>query len=341
MILRATNAAGFKRGTSLLGATLALLSAASFALNTVTARRGVVTGTPSQAMAVSVPLGVVCFALAATVMGDIGRLRSFPPAAMAWMAGVGVVHFVVGRYCNYRATKAAGANLVSTVLHLQVVATLTLAVVVLHEPCTVLQMIGGAMIIAGSIITHQQRVHPAPSGADAGDVFVPHRLAGYCFATLAALAYGTSPIMARIALADSAPGQGLLGGLIAYIAATAVVSLALLWRTSRQNILALNHENGRWFFYSGLFVAIAQGLFFAAVSIAPIMFVMPLLQMSLVFLLILSRWFNPHHEVFGRVVILGVATSIAGALSVSISTESILGTLTIPDPLAGVLRWRL
>jgi drug/metabolite transporter (DMT)-like permease len=327
----------------LLGATLALLSAASFALNTVTARRGVVTGTPSQAMAVSVPLGVLCFALAATVMGDIGRLASFPPTAAAWMAGVGVVHFVIGRYCNYRATKAAGANLVSTVLHLQIVATLTLAVVVLHEPCTLLQMIGGLMIIAGSIITHQQRARKSPTGSSAGliEVFVPRKLAGYFFATLAALAYGTSPIMARIALADSAPSHGLLGGLIAYTAATAVISLALFWPISRQNILALNRENGRWFFYSGLFVAIAQGLFFAAVSIAPIMFVVPLLQMSLVFLLILSRWLNPHHEVFGRMVIAGVAISIVGALSVSISTELILNALYLPEAIANALRWRV
>ena len=343
MIIRATNAAGFKRGTSLLGATFALLSAASFALNTVTARRGVVTGTPSQAMAVSVPLGVVCFALAAIVMGEIGRLADFPPTAAAWMAGVGVLHFVIGRYSNYRATKAAGANLVSTVLHLQIVATLSLAVIVLDEPCTVLQMIGGVLIIAGSIITHQQRVRPSPaqSGQEERHVFVPRRLAGYCFATLAALAYGTSPIMARIALADSAPGQSLLGGLIAYIAATMVISLALLWPASRNNILALNRDNGRWFFYSGLFVAIAQGLFFAAVSIAPIMLVVPLLQMSSVFLLILSRWLNPHHEVFGPMVFAGVAISIAGALAVSISTELILDTLAIPEPIAGALRWGL
>jgi drug/metabolite transporter (DMT)-like permease len=44
-----------------LGSIFAILSAASFALNNATVRRGVVSGTPIQAMAVSVPLGVVCF----------------------------------------------------------------------------------------------------------------------------------------------------------------------------------------------------------------------------------------------------------------------------------------
>ena len=51
-----------RRGSrGVLGAIFAILSAASFALNNATVRRGVVSGTPIQAMAVSVPLGVVCF----------------------------------------------------------------------------------------------------------------------------------------------------------------------------------------------------------------------------------------------------------------------------------------
>ncbi len=325
----------------MLGATFALLSAASFALNMVTARRGVVTGSATQAMAISVPLGVLCFVLAATATGEIGRLLNFPPAAAAWMAGVGVLHFVVGRYCNYRATQAAGANLTATVLHLQVVATLTLAVIILKEPCSVLQMIGGVLIIIGSIITHQQRAgtNTTQSVLNGNAAFVPRYLAGYVFATLAALAYGTSPIMARLALAESAPAQSLLGGLIAYISATAVVALALLWPANRRNVMAIRRDNGRWFVYSGLFVAIAQGLFFAAVSVAPIMMVMPLLQMSLVFLLLLSHWFNPKHEVFGPLVIIGVTTSITGALSVSISTDVILNALGVPETIAHVLRW--
>ena len=45
----------------------------------------------------------------------------------------------------------------------------------------------------------------------------------------------------------------------------------------------------------------AQGFFFAAVAVAPVMLVMPLLQMSLVFRVLLSTWLNPDHEVFGCV----------------------------------------
>ena len=61
---------------------------------------------------------------------------------------------------------------------------------------------------------------------------MPRYLAGYIFASLAALAYGTTPIMARFALEHTGPATGILGGLIAYVAATAVVALALLSRAA-------------------------------------------------------------------------------------------------------------
>jgi drug/metabolite transporter (DMT)-like permease len=147
-----------------LGAVLAILSAASFALNTATLRRGVVSGTPIQAMMITVPIGVICFLPMAFAMGELNRFSQFPATAAAWMAAVGVVHFVIGRYCNFGASQAAGVNLTAPVVQLQVVVTMLQAVVVLHEPCTALQMIGGAMIIGGSLITQRQPHRAQPAG---------------------------------------------------------------------------------------------------------------------------------------------------------------------------------
>ena len=45
----------------LLGAVLAILSGATFALTNATGRRGVITGTPAQGMVISMPVGLVCF----------------------------------------------------------------------------------------------------------------------------------------------------------------------------------------------------------------------------------------------------------------------------------------
>ena len=81
------------------------------------------------------------------------------------MAGLGVLHFVIGRYCNFRANQVAGVNLTAPVVQLQVVVTMVLAVIVLHEPCTVLQMIGGVVMLAGSLITQQPAAEDHCRGA--------------------------------------------------------------------------------------------------------------------------------------------------------------------------------
>ncbi len=327
----------------MLGAIFAILSAASFALNTAMARRGVISGTPIQAMAVTVPLGVVCFLPLAFLTGELMRLPQFPITATAWMAAVGVVHFVIGRYCNFRSNALAGVNLTAPVVQLQVVVTMIMAVVVLHEPCTALQMIGGALIILGSLITQQAPARTAAPAQAKSDLplFAPRYLAGYLFASLAAVSYGSTPVMARFALENTGPATGILGGLISYVAATAVAALALVSPTIRNNVFSITRTNARWFTASGVFVAAAQGFFFAGVAVAPVMLVMPLLQLSLVFRMLFSTWLNPAHEIVGPLVLAGVAISVAGALMVSIETSLIVDALGLPEPLARALLWRV
>jgi drug/metabolite transporter (DMT)-like permease len=330
-----------------LGAILSLLSAASFALNITAARRGVVTGTPIQGTAITVPIGVACFLPVAIAAALVAHLNAFSPAAAGWMAGVGLLHFLLGRYCNFRANQAAGVNITAPVVQLQIVVTLVLAVVVLHEPCSILQTLGAGVMLAGALVTQYQRPNSSASSgaaalqrAPARTIFVPHYLPGYLFASLAALAYGTSPIMARFALERTGAGGGILGGLIAYCAATAVVAMAMLWPRLRGEVTAIKRENVRWFVYSGVFVAMAQGFFFSAVAVAPIMVVSPLLQFSLLFRFLFAKLFNPDHEIFGWLVVAGVATSILGSLAVAADTDMILRFLPLPAWLAAALRWR-
>ena len=340
----------------MLGAIFAILSAASFALNNAAARRAVVTGTPTQGMALTVPIGVLAFLLVAALTGELTRLAAFPQSAIAWMTAVGLLHFLFGRYCNYRANQHAGANLTGPVIQLQVLVTLALAVVVLHEPCTALQVIGGTVMLAGSFITQSQRLS-APTAAKAAKAksplateahvppapkFVPRYAEGYLFALLAAFAYGTTPIMVRTALRHAGPSSAILGGVISYGAATAAIVLMLVfWTPLRRNVMDLKRDNIPWFVYSGVFVAMAQGFLYSAVAVAPIMFVMPLMQLALVFRIIFAMWLNPEHEVFGWKVIAGSAISILGACTVSIDTDVILHTLGVEGALAGLLRWQI
>lgn len=322
----------------MLGAFLAFLSAASFAATNAAGRRAVVTGTPAQGMVLSNPTGALCFLVVAVLTAEIARIGEFPATTTMWMAGVGVLHFVLGRYANFRANQSAGANLTAPVVQLNVVVTLTLAVLVLGEPCTVLQIIGGLIMLSGAFIARQQT---SASVSAVAPRFSPRRIEGLFFALLAALAYGTSPIMTRTALQFSGPSSAILGGLVAYGSATAVVAMLMLLSTSlRRNVMSLRRDNVRWFLYSGVAVAVAQAFLYAALSVAPIMVVIPLLQLSLVLQLFLSTWLSPEHEVFGPKMIFGSVISLAGVCAVAVDSDLILAALGVPDTLARFLRWR-
>jgi uncharacterized membrane protein len=156
---------------------------------------------------------------------------------------------------------------------------------------------------------------------------------------LAALAYGSSWVIPRFALGDTGPTAGILGGLISYVAAIAVGAFVLLFPNVRQNVFSMTRESARWLIGSGVFVAAAQGLFFAAVTVAPIMLVIPLIQLSLAFRILFSTWLSPMHEVVGALVLAGVVTSITGALMVSIDSALIVRALALPEGVAPFLLW--
>jgi drug/metabolite transporter (DMT)-like permease len=325
----------------LLGAVLAILSAATFALTNAAGRRGVISGTPAQGMVISMPVGLACFLAAALLTGASESLWRFSASALASLSAAGVLHFVVGRYCNFRASQAAGVNLTAPVMQLNAVVTLVLAVVALNEPCTMLQAAGAVLMVAGSLVTQRASQPVAASKAHDAAVFTPRVAVGFFFASIAAIMYGTSPIIVRQALHDAGPLGGVAGGSIAYAAATVAVTLGLLTTSLRSNVTKVSGENARWFVYSGIFVAAAQGFLYSALAVAPIMLVVPLLQLSLVFRFLFAYLLNPHHEVFGFLVVFGSVVSIAGACAVSVDTNVILYALAIPEPLASLLRSQL
>jgi drug/metabolite transporter (DMT)-like permease len=234
----------------LLGAVLAILSGATFALTNATGRRGVITGTPAQGMVISMPVGLACFLAFALLTGAVQHFGRFSGTALASLSAAGVLHFVLGRYSNFRASQAAGVNLTAPVIQLYSVVTLVLAVVILGEPCTMLQVVGAILMVSGSLVT-QRSSQDTEAGTQDNSTFRPRIAAGFFFALIAALAYGTSPIIVRGALQDIGALSGVVGGAISYAAATVAVTLGLLIPSLRRNVMSVSGGNARWFVYSG------------------------------------------------------------------------------------------
>ena len=137
----------------MLGAFLSLLAATMFALNNAMTRRGVLTGTVVQAMAITVPMGAPLFFLLLLAFGQVGALTQFSGMTILYLSIAGVLHFVWGRYCNYRASKAIGTNLQGPASQSDIIFTLALAMWLLDEKLTPLRVLGIVLVIGGPLMT--------------------------------------------------------------------------------------------------------------------------------------------------------------------------------------------
>jgi drug/metabolite transporter (DMT)-like permease len=283
----------------------------------------------------------------------------FPAVAVTWLAGQGIVHFVLGRYCNYKSNQLMGVNLAAPVVQLQVPFAMLLAVVTLHETFTVLQAIGSALMLGGSFVTQRKgsertkraaaprSAAPAPAldaapAASPKPAFKPHVVSGTLFGAGAAIFYGSSPLMARQAFLHT-PGaaSAVAGGCIAYTAALLVFLLVLLKPGAWRDIRGMKPENAPWFLCAAVLVAISQAFVYASLAIAPMMVVTPILQLSLVFRLFLSQWINRDYEVMNVAVLIGAGAAVVGSILVALPTDMLSAALALPASLADVLRFRL
>ena len=329
----------------MIGGFLSLLSAVTFAYANASVRRGVLTGTVLQAVAISLPVALPFFIVAMLMTGGLQVLADFPGAAWASLALAGVIHFAWARYCNYRATKAMGANLVAPIQQYSLVITLVLAVVWLGETLTLIRIVGILLVVIGPALTHMpERKRPGPAEEPVDVVggikaYKPDLAEGYFYALLSALGFGVSPILIGMAFATKGISIGIAGGFVSYVAATAAIALALFVPQQRRSFKSIDGESAKWFVLSGIAVGFSQMFRYMALAIAPVSVVTPIQRLSLVFRIYFGWLINPHHEVFGGRIIWGTLISLAGAVTLSISADSVLQSIPLPAALVSLLTW--
>jgi drug/metabolite transporter (DMT)-like permease len=251
---------------------------------------------------------------------------------------------LIGRYFNYEANRLVGVNISAPVIQLQVVVTMLLAVVLLKEEFTVLQLIGTILMLGGSFGTQLHK--PVKSAAETEVVdsarkpqFKPRYLPGILCGLGAAVAYGVAPLLVRAAFESTSVKNVIAGGVIAYAAATIVLLvLVVLLVPFRQSIRAVNRNSATWYAAAAALVAASHGFVYAALAVAPLMVVVPILQLSLIFRIFLSQLLNRQYEVMNAAVIIGSIVAVIGSIGVSMNTDHLLDSLKISSSLADTLR---
>ncbi|MCZ6638003.1 MAG: EamA family transporter [Alphaproteobacteria bacterium] len=319
----------------MLGAFFALCAAATFGFNSATVRRGVLTGTVFQAMAITVPIGAPLFLLAALMMGQFSAITGFGWTGTGYLALAGILHFVWGRYWNYRAVRDMGANLSGAVQQVSLIAALAFAMVLLDEKLTALRLIGVILIVMGPFVMTAGRSKPKGKDGKKGEGFQPKMMAGWFAALMATLGYALSPTLVRAGLADT--GASLAGGSISYMAATAAFALTLFWPGRFAHVLAVDRSAIKWFTVTGIFVFLAQMFRYLALAIAPVTVVTPIQRLAIVFRILLSTILNREHEVFDARVVIGMLVSLLGALALTLSVDFVAEWISLSP---WVIDWR-
>lgn len=303
----------------MFGALLALASAAFFGLNNAATRRGVLTATVLQGMAITVPLGLPVFLLFMPLVGGWAELWGMSAEVALWMAAAGIVHFVIGRYGNYRATQALGANLSTPVQQLSILVSLVLAVALLGEEVTGLKVIGLVLVLVGpGVVLARRRQGRAKAAAKA--MVLDYR-AGFVWGAVCALGYGVSPVMIAHALggAQSIP-LALAGIVVSYGAATVVVAILIVAAGGRRYLSGIGTGATAWFVLSAVCVALSQMLRYMALAVAPVSVVTPIQRLSVLFRVLFGAVINRDAEVFDGAVLAGIGLSVAGTVALASET---------------------
>ena len=310
----------------IFGALLALGSAFSFSVNSILIRRGLADAgaTAAQGAFITVLLGVPFGFVAVVVTGQIFNFDQIPLSGFLLLAAAGIVHFCIGRYCNYRSIAAIGASRTVTIQAIAVPYSIVMAIVLLGERPTIPMYLAIALILASPFLMIDRRKRPAPgagstgtppagaatgSGAPAVEI---RMVEGVVFSLLASVGYGTSPILIRAALEDST-GAAAIGTFVAYFGASAMLLASLALPAQRHLVGAINFRYMRLFGSAGLSVFMAQLLRFFSLALADVTVVDPLMRTVGVFTLILSYLVNRRLEHITLGVVLGVIVSFVGS----------------------------
>lgn len=297
-----------------LGVLFAILASASFGFNIASVRRGVATGAALQGLYLTVFPGFLLFLLAAALSGQLMRATQISIQDYWLLIIGGVVHILIGRYCNYRAVSAIGANRSSPIVAMSTLVTVGVAILFLGETLSTLNTAGILFVMLGPPLATGRpssidRVSRCPDSDSRRRM-----LEGYLWGLAAAVFWGIGPVFMRAGVATS--GMGVMGGFITYLAATAVLLPVLLFPGQMSGALGLDRGARMWFLVAGFNSFLANLFRFSALALAPVSVIIPLMRTATVFGVGFNLLLNRSLESFEPRVLTGIGVSVAGAILV-------------------------
>ncbi|ADD06240.1 DMT superfamily transport protein [Natrialba magadii ATCC 43099] len=297
---------------SALGVGLAVAGALAFAGQFLCVRLGVHDGDVTDAVLVVLLCNVVLVGFPVLVLYPPPYTGLYTQTSLASFAAAGLVGMFVARLLMFKSTDEIGASLTSPIVASNVLFATVFAVVLLDEQLTPVHLLGIVLVVAGLAVVSWET-----AATTARDRSLRETGVTLLLPLGAAVCIGLEPIFVSVGLAE---GTAVLPGLVA-MAGSATIGFVgyQLWTGSLRRI-PLRDRATFWYVAAGVSTTVAFVAYFAALEIAPVVVVMPLLQLTPLFVVVLSALFLPTRleHVSWRVGVAAVIV-VLGASFVSVS----------------------
>jgi drug/metabolite transporter (DMT)-like permease len=261
--------------------------------------------------------------LVAGITGELLKLGQFSWQAYVFFALSGIIHFALGRNCGNRAVQLIGATRSGTVVGLNAIFSIVLAVIILNETVTLLMVLGILFALSGPLLiaAKEPAVTSNPRSAALPHITELDRRTlykGMLYAIGAAIFWGSSAIFIKLGLESG--GSALGGSFIAYSAASIVISPSILLdRELRKEMVTAEGRSLRLALLSGLTTNVAQMLRYLALGFSTVIVISIVGRTIPAWVLLFAFIFNRKLESFSHWVLLGNALLITGTALVIFS----------------------
>jgi len=296
-----------------IGAFLALGTAITLGLNTAIVRRSAAYAPAYYLIVISLVVAAPVFVGLAFLTGQAADAGLFSKADYWLLALAGLLTFIGGRFSNFLAIQAIGANLTAPVRTLSTLFSAVLGFGFLNEEITTARIIGIALLVIAPLIAFSR---PSRMRVElkAG---TPLKLTeGLGFAVLAATSYALANFVTGYVMAGS--GLSILGAAVAHVAAASVMLATLAIPGRLGGIRLLERRSAYAFALISATMILAQVLRFAAFEQTDVAVASALIETLAFFGLGFAFLINRDREVFGWPVVSGILLAVVGAVSLTI-----------------------
>lgn len=280
---------------------LALFTAVSFAMSNITVRRGLLYSTPFTATFVSLVIHTVALWTAVFLTGGIPHVAF---AAVAAICITGILQPIM-RHCHYTGIHKIGTSRAVTLRNTFPFMAVTIGILVLDEPITVLGIIGTVLVVVGIVFTSWRMDKYLPS----------FRWTYVLYPVATALITAVVHPLRRYALLQS--HEPLF--LTAIVGPISLVAFMSYYALPMSNEKLVWDRRALWpFLWSGIFETLAVLLMLLAFSLGPVVVVSPIAATVPIWTAILSAIFLREIERINLASVIGTICVVAGVIAISL-----------------------